>query len=61
VLHSAILAMRGLAYTDTAIAKLRVTIFRVLEHDDRVLQIVSFVGSCGGGEGTILSSLSSAR
>jgi hypothetical protein len=58
VLHSAILAMRGLAYTDTAIAKLRVTIFRVLEHDDRVLQIVSFVGSCGGGEGTILSSRS---
>ncbi len=58
VLHAAVLAMRGLPYEDHAIAKLRVTIFRVLEREDRVMQILPFVGGGTGGTGTVLSNRS---
>jgi hypothetical protein len=55
VLHASILAMRGLPYEDHAIAKLRVTIHRLLDHEDKVLQILPFVGGGSGGDGTRLS------
>ena len=55
VLHAAILAMRGLPYDDTMIAKLRVTLFRVLEADDVAVQIVPFIGGGDGHEGTRVS------
>lgn len=51
-LHSSIVAMRGLPYDDHAIEKLRVTIFRMMEDQDTVEQIVPFVGGAGGGDGT---------
>ena len=51
-LHSAIVAMRALPYDDHAIEKLRVTIFRLVETEDVVEQIVPYVGGAGGGEGT---------
>lgn len=54
-LHSAIVAMRGLPYDDHAIEKLRVTVFRLIESEDAVEQLVPFVGGAGGGEGTRLS------
>jgi hypothetical protein len=57
-LHSAVVAMRGLPYDDHAIEKLRVTIFRLVEHEDAVEQIVPFVGGAGGGEGRRLSARS---
>ena len=57
-LHSSIVAMRGLPYEDAVIEKLRVTIFRVEEDDDEVVQIVPFVGGGSGGEGTRASARS---
>jgi hypothetical protein len=51
-LHAAILAMRDLPYDDTAIAKLRVTLFRVVESEDMAEQILPYVGGGGGAEGT---------
>ena len=55
VLHSAILAMRGLPYEESVIAKLRVTIFRVVEAEDVAVQIVPFVGGGGGDAGARVS------
>jgi len=55
VLHAAILAMRGLPYDDTNVAKLRITIFRVIEAEDAAIQIVPYVGGGGGHEGTKVS------
>lgn len=55
VLHSAILAMRGLRYDDAAIAKLRITIFRVVEAEDIAIQILPFVGGGAGQLGTRVS------
>ncbi len=55
VLHSAVLAMRGLRYDEDAVAKLRVTIFRVVDADDAAIQIVPYVGGGAGQEGTKVS------
>jgi hypothetical protein len=55
VLHAAILAMRGLPYDDASVAKLRVTIFRVVEVQDAAIQIVPYVGGGGGHAGTTVS------
>jgi hypothetical protein len=57
-LHSSIVAMRGLPYEDHIIEKLRVTIFRIEEDEDAVVQIVPFVGDGSGGEGTRASARS---
>ncbi len=54
-LHAAILAMRDLPYDDSAIAKLRITLFRVTEGEDLAEQILPYVGGGGGGEGTKVS------
>ncbi len=50
ILHAAILAMKGLAYDESNIAKLRVTIHRVIEHASKVRQLVPYVGGGGGGK-----------
>jgi hypothetical protein len=55
VLHSAILAMRGLPDDDASSSKLRLTIFSVVERDDVAMQIVPFVGGGDGHEGTRVS------
>jgi hypothetical protein len=55
VLHSAILAMRGLPDDDASTSKLRVTIFAVLAQDDVAVQAVPFVGGGDGHEGTRVS------
>ena len=55
VLHAAILSMRGLPYDEVAVAKLRVTIFRVVEVEDAAIQIVPYIGGGAGQEGTKVS------
>jgi hypothetical protein len=57
-LHSSIVAMRGLPYDDHSLDLLRMTIFRIEEEEDAVVQVVPFVGGGGGGEGTRLSARS---
>ena len=54
VLHAAI-AMRGLPYDDAFVAKLRVTIFRVVEARDAAIPILPYVGGGGGHAGTTVS------
>jgi hypothetical protein len=54
-LHAAVLAMRDLRYDDKSIAKLRVTLFRVVESQDLAEQILPYVGGGGGAEGTKVS------
>ena len=47
--------MRDLPYDDAAIAKLRVTLFRIAVGADVAEQIVPYVGGGGGGEGSKVS------
>jgi hypothetical protein len=55
VLHSAVLAMRGLSYEEPAIAKLRVTIFRVVDSQDVAVQVLPYVGGGTGEQGRRVS------
>ena len=56
--HAAILAHKGLPYTDENRKKLRITIHRVDEGKEKVLQLVDYVGGDGGGAGREFSSRS---
>jgi hypothetical protein len=56
-MHAALLAHKGLAYTEENRKKLRVTIHRV-EGADKVIQLVDYVGGEGGGAGRAFSSRS---
>jgi hypothetical protein len=51
ILHASILAMRHLPYDDHNVARLRVTIHRVLDDEDKVLQLTPYVGGGNGKQG----------
>ncbi len=57
-MHAAILAAKGLEYTEENRKKLRVTIHRVDEAKEKVVQLVDYVGDDTGGAGREFSSRS---